>query len=131
MNGTRHQAKYRGCPKVFKDGLTIEAQVAVDAITDVHPNARGGSSHRVQAAHRADCPRRRHPGVGDWLAGTKTNNLLLGLRTRRSGRARGTAEDQLHPGMPATVMIPTVQRTAFEYIAGPLIMSFNHSFRQR
>ncbi|MGY4229812.1 hypothetical protein ACVMIH_007173 [Bradyrhizobium sp. USDA 4503] len=33
--------------------------------------------------------------------------------------------------MPATVMIHTVQRTALEYIAGPLIMSFNHSFRQR
>jgi hypothetical protein len=36
-----------------------------------------------------------------------------------------------YPGMPATVMIPTIQRTAFDYIAGPLVMSFNHSFRQK
>jgi len=38
---------------------------------------------------------------------------------------------RLYPGMPATVMIPTVQRTAFEYIVGPLVMSFNQSFRQK
>ncbi|MGY4286174.1 multidrug efflux pump subunit AcrA (membrane-fusion protein) [Bradyrhizobium sp. LM2.7] len=38
---------------------------------------------------------------------------------------------RLYPGMPATVMIPTVQRTAFEYIVGPLVMSFNHAFRQK
>ncbi|WP_027522692.1 hypothetical protein [Bradyrhizobium sp. Ec3.3] len=30
---------------------------------------------------------------------------------------------RLYPGMPATVMIPTVQRTAFEHIVGPLVMS--------
>jgi hypothetical protein len=36
-----------------------------------------------------------------------------------------------YPGMPATVMIPTIQRTAFDYIVGPLVMSFNHSFRQK
>jgi membrane fusion protein, epimerase transport system len=38
---------------------------------------------------------------------------------------------RLYPGMPATVMIPTVQRTAFDYLVGPLAMSFNHSFRQK
>jgi len=38
---------------------------------------------------------------------------------------------KLYPGMPATVMIPTIQRTAFEYIVGPLVISFNHSFRQK
>jgi len=38
---------------------------------------------------------------------------------------------RLCPGMPATVVIPTVQRTAFDYIVGPLVISFNHSFRQK
>jgi len=38
---------------------------------------------------------------------------------------------KLDPDMPATVMIPTVQCTALDYIVGPLVMSFNHSFRQR
>jgi multidrug efflux pump subunit AcrA (membrane-fusion protein) len=38
---------------------------------------------------------------------------------------------KLYPGMPATVMIPTVERTAFDYVVGPLVMSFNKGFRQR
>ena len=38
---------------------------------------------------------------------------------------------KLYPGMPATAMIPTVERTAFEYIVGPLAMSINNAFRQR
>jgi len=28
-------------------------------------------------------------------------------------------------------MIPTAERTAFDYLVGPLVTSFNHSFRQR
>jgi multidrug efflux pump subunit AcrA (membrane-fusion protein) len=38
---------------------------------------------------------------------------------------------KLYPGMPANVMIPTVSRTAFDYLIGPLAMSFNSAFRQR
>jgi hypothetical protein len=38
---------------------------------------------------------------------------------------------KLYPGMPATVMIRTVERTAFDYIIGPLMMSFNTAFRQK
>jgi len=38
---------------------------------------------------------------------------------------------KLYPGMPATVMIPTIQRTVLDYIVGPLVMSFNHSVRQK
>ena len=47
------------------------------------------------------------------------------------GELAGMPNIRLSPGMPATVMIPTVQRTAFEYIVGPLAMSFNQSFRQK
>jgi len=38
---------------------------------------------------------------------------------------------KLYPGMPAQVMIPTVQRTAFDYLVGPLAQSFNTAFRQK
>ena len=38
---------------------------------------------------------------------------------------------QLYSGMPATVMIPTTQRTAFEYVVGPLMLSLKHGFRQK
>ncbi|HEY6983190.1 MAG TPA: HlyD family type I secretion periplasmic adaptor subunit, partial [Reyranella sp.] len=38
---------------------------------------------------------------------------------------------RLYPGMPATVTIPTESRTAFDYVVGPLTMSFNKAFRQK
>jgi hypothetical protein len=38
---------------------------------------------------------------------------------------------KLYPGMPATVMIPTIKRTALDYVLGPLTMSFNKAFRQK
>jgi hypothetical protein len=38
---------------------------------------------------------------------------------------------QLYPGMPAMVQIPTVHRTAFDYIVGPLTASFSEAFRQK
>jgi membrane fusion protein, epimerase transport system len=37
----------------------------------------------------------------------------------------------LYPGMPATVMIPTIERTALTYLVGPLGMSFQTAFRQK
>jgi membrane fusion protein, epimerase transport system len=38
---------------------------------------------------------------------------------------------RLYPGMPATVMIQPVERTALDYLVGPLAMSFQRAFRQK
>jgi len=37
----------------------------------------------------------------------------------------------LYPGMPATAMIPTIERAALNYLVGPLAMSFQTAFRQK
>ncbi|TIX56553.1 MAG: HlyD family efflux transporter periplasmic adaptor subunit, partial [Mesorhizobium sp.] len=37
----------------------------------------------------------------------------------------------LYPGMPASVMIVTEERTALDYILGPLVTSFHTAFRQK
>jgi hypothetical protein len=37
----------------------------------------------------------------------------------------------LSPGMAVTVMIPTKERTALDYLLGPLVASFDQSFRQK
>lgn len=37
----------------------------------------------------------------------------------------------LYPGMPASVMIVTEERTALDYILGPLVGSFHSAFRQK
>jgi hypothetical protein len=37
----------------------------------------------------------------------------------------------LTPGIAVTVMIPTEERTALDYLLGPVMASFDRSFRQR
>ncbi|MBR0793504.1 HlyD family type I secretion periplasmic adaptor subunit [Bradyrhizobium manausense] len=116
-----------------QDGLTIEAQVAVEDISDVHPNTRA-------EVHLTAYKQRIVPIIhgdvvqvsADRLTDPKTNNPYYTAFVRIDGDELAAMPNiRLYPGMPATVMIPTVQRTAFEYLVGPLIMSFNHAFRQK
>ncbi|MCK1715419.1 MULTISPECIES: HlyD family type I secretion periplasmic adaptor subunit [unclassified Bradyrhizobium] len=113
--------------------LTIEAQVAVEDISDVHPNTRA-------EVHLTAYKQRIVPIIhgdviqvsADRLTDPKTNSPYYTAFVRIDRDELTTMPNiQLYPGMPATVMIPTVQRTAFEYIVGPLVMSFNQSFRQK
>ncbi|UWU74064.1 HlyD family type I secretion periplasmic adaptor subunit [Bradyrhizobium huanghuaihaiense] len=116
-----------------QDGLTIEAQVAVEDISDVHPNTRA-------EVHLTAYKQRIVPIIhgdviqvsADRLTDPKSNNPYYTAFVRiDQDELAAMPNIKLYPGMPATVMIPTVQRTAFEYLVGPLIMSFNHSFRQK
>jgi HlyD family type I secretion membrane fusion protein len=116
-----------------QDSLTIEAQVAVEDISDVHPNMRA-------EVHLTAYKQRIVPIIhgdvilvsADRLTDPKTNNpyYVASVRIDQAELA-DMPNIRLYPGMPATVMIPTIQRTAFDYLVGPLVMSFNHSFRQK
>jgi HlyD family type I secretion membrane fusion protein len=116
-----------------QDSLTIEAQIAVEDISDIRPNMRA-------EVHLTAYKQRIVPIIhgdviqvsADRLTDPKTNNpyYVAFVRIDESELA-AMPNIKLYPGMPATVMIPTVQRTAFDYIIGPLVMSFNHSFRQK
>ncbi|MGY2987441.1 MULTISPECIES: HlyD family type I secretion periplasmic adaptor subunit [Bradyrhizobium] len=116
-----------------EDSLTIEAQVAVEDISDVHPNTRA-------EVHLTAYKQRIVPIIhgdviqvsADRLTDPKTNNPYYTAFVRIDQDELATMPNiRLYPGMPATVMIPTIQRTAFDYIVGPLVMSFNHAFRQK
>jgi HlyD family type I secretion membrane fusion protein len=116
-----------------EDALTIEAQVAVEDISDVHPNTRA-------EVHLTAYKQRIVPIIhgdviqvsADRLTDPKTNSPYYTAFVRIDQNELASMPNiQLYPGMPATVMIPTVQRTAFEYIVGPLAMAFNNSFRQK
>ncbi|MDH2341444.1 HlyD family type I secretion periplasmic adaptor subunit [Bradyrhizobium sp. SSUT77] len=116
-----------------EDLLTIEAQVAVDDISDVRPNTRA-------EVHLTAYKQRIVPIIhgdviqvsADRLTDPKTNNPYYTAFVRIDQEELAAMPNiRLYPGMPATVIIPTVQRTAFEYIVGPLLMSFSHSFRQK
>src|SRR5256886_5758828 len=116
-----------------QDSLTIEAQVAVEDVSDVHPNMRA-------EVHLTAYKQRIVPIIhgdviqvsADRLTDPKTNNPYYVAFVRVDENELAAMPNiKLYPGMPATVMIPTIQRTAFDYIVGPLVMSFNHSFRQK
>jgi HlyD family type I secretion membrane fusion protein len=116
-----------------QDGLTIEAQIAVEDISEIRPDMRA-------EVHLTAYKQRIVPIIhgdvvqisADRLTDPKTNNpyYLAFVRVDENELA-AMPNIKLYPGMPATVMIPTIQRTAFDYIVGPLLMSFNHSFRQK
>ena len=116
-----------------QDSLTIEAQIAVEDISDIRPNMRA-------EVHLTAYKQRIVPIIhgdvihisADRLTDPKTNNPYYVAFVRiDEGQLAALPKVKLYPGMPATVMIPTVQRTALDYIIGPLGMSFNHSFRQK
>lgn len=116
-----------------QDSLTVEAQIAVDDISDVRPNMRAevhltAYKLRIVPIVKGDVV---HVSA-DRLTDPKTNNpyYVAYVRIDESELA-ALPNVKLYPGMPATVIIPTVQRTALDYVVGPLVMSFNHSFRQK
>ena len=116
-----------------QDLLTIEAQIAVEDISDIRPNMRA-------EVHLTAYKQRIVPIIhGDViqvsagrLTDPKTNNPYYVAFVRvDEAELAAMPNIKLYPGMPATVMIPTIQRTALDYIVGPLVMSFNHAFRQK
>jgi epimerase transport system membrane fusion protein len=116
-----------------KDSLVVEAQIGVDDISDVHPNARA-------EVHLTAYKQRIIPIVhgdviqvsADRLTDQRTGNpYYTALVKVDESQLAALPNVQLYPGMPAQVMIPTTERTAFQYIMGPLVMSFNQAFRQK
>jgi HlyD family type I secretion membrane fusion protein len=116
-----------------EDSLTIEAQIAVEDISDVHPDTRA-------EVHLTAYKQRIIPIIhgdviqvsADRLTDPKTNNPYFVAFVRIDENELAALPNvRLYPGMPATVNIPTVQRTALDYIIGPLAASFNHAFRQK
>ena len=68
----------------------------------------------------------------DRLTDNRTGNPhYLGLVRIDEGELAELPNVKLYPGMPATVMIPTINRTALDYLVGPLTQSFNRAFRQK
>jgi HlyD family type I secretion membrane fusion protein len=116
-----------------RESLVVEAQVAVEDISQVHPDMRA-------EVHLTAYKQRTTPIVhgdviqvsADRLTDSKTNNpYYVALVRVDDNELADLPHIRLYPGMPATVMIPTVERTALDYLIGPLVMSFNHAFRQR
>ena len=116
-----------------EDGLTVDVQVAVEDISDVHPDSR---AELHLTAYKQRVVPTIHGTVitisADRLSDPKTNNSYFVASIRPDAAELAELPGvRLYPGMPVSVMIPTESRTAFDYLVGPLTMSFKHAFRQK
>lgn len=115
------------------EGLAVEAQIAVEEIADVHPGMR---AELHLTAYKQRIVPTIHGEVitvsADRLTDPKTNNSYFVASIRPDfAELAALPAVRLYPGMPATAMIPTERRTAFDYLVGPLTTSFTHAFRQK
>jgi membrane fusion protein, epimerase transport system len=116
-----------------QDSLIIEAQINVDDISDVHPDMRADVHLTAYKARITPVVRGRLAQVSaDRLTESRTGNSYFTafVQVDQSELAE-LPNVRLYPGMPATVMFPTIERTALDYMIGPLTQSFNPAFRQK
>ncbi len=113
--------------------LAVEAQVAVEDISEVHPDMP--AEIHLTAYKQRIVPTVRGTVVqvsADRLTDPKTNAPYYTAIIKLDGKdLAALPQVKLYPGMPAMVMIPTGARTAFDYVVGPLVMAFDQSFRQK
>jgi HlyD family type I secretion membrane fusion protein len=115
-----------------QETLVVEAQVSVDDISLIRPDMPAD-------IHLTAYKQRITPVVkgqvfqvsADRLTENRTGVPYYTALVRVSEEELSKVPNvKLYPGMSAMVMIPTVERTAFDYFVGPLLMSFRQSFRQ-
>ena len=116
-----------------EDSLIIEAQIAVEDINEVRPKMRAdihltAYKQRITPVVRGEVIQISADRLTDNRTGNPYYVVLIGVDFKDLALIPNV---KLYPGMPATVMIPTIERTAFDYVLGPLAMSFNKAFRQR
>lgn len=116
-----------------EETLTVEAQVAVEDISELH---RGMPAELHLTAYQQRIVPAVHGEVvqvsADRLTEPKTNHPYYVVSVRPDmAELTNLPGINLYPGMPATVTIPTESRTAFDYVTGPLIASFDWAFRQK
>lgn len=113
------------------DSLTIEVQVPAEDVSDLRPGARA-------EFHPTAFKQRTLPAIHGEIVSISADRLT----DQRSGgtyfvasiRPDAAAQDEqgslrLHPGMPGTVFIPTGERTALDYLVGPLTIGFRKALR--
>lgn len=115
------------------ESMIIEAQVAVDEITEVRP-AMPAEIH-LTAYKQGSPPTVRGEVLqvsADRFTDNRTGQPYFVTQVRVDDKSLAELSDvRLYPGMPALVMIQTVKRTAFDYFISPLTSTFVQSFRQR
>jgi epimerase transport system membrane fusion protein len=113
--------------------LVAEANINVDDIHEIHPGMRAemhftAYKQRVIPIIHGDIADVSADRLTDKRTGTP---YYIALVRADENELAATQEVVLTPGMAVTVMIPTKERTALDYLLGPVMASFDQSFRQQ
>jgi HlyD family type I secretion membrane fusion protein len=113
--------------------LMVEASINVDDIHDVHPGMRAevhftAYKQRVVPIIHGTVTHVSADRLTDQKTGAPYYTALVKVDEKELAEAK---EVKLHPGMAATVMIPTKERTALDYLLGPVVSAFDQAFRQK
>jgi HlyD family type I secretion membrane fusion protein len=113
--------------------LVVEARVRVEDIADIAPGMKG-------EVHFTSYKQRVTPLIHGSVRSVSADRLT-DERTQipyyvaeidvDAAELAANPEIQLYPGMPATVSITTKERTALDYLIGPLTASLERSFREK
>jgi epimerase transport system membrane fusion protein len=116
-----------------QSNLVAEAKVNVDDIHDVHPGMRAemhftAYKQRIIPIIHGDVIDVSADRLTDKRTGTPYYTALVKVDKKE---LEATKEVELYPGMAVTVMIPTKERTALDYLLGPVAASLDQSFREK
>jgi len=113
--------------------LVVEARIGVEDIADIAPGMRA-------EVHFTSYKQRITPVIhgavseisADRLTDARTQiPYYVATLSVDPDELAASPEIQLYPGMPATVMITTKERSALDYLVGPFLASFDRAFRER
>jgi membrane fusion protein, epimerase transport system len=107
-----------------EETLIIEAQIAVEDILEVRPNMPAdvhltAYKQRITPVVRGEVIQVSADRLTDNRTGTPYSVALIRVEEKELGLIPNV---KLYPGMPAVVMTPTIARSAFDYLLGPLTM---------
>jgi epimerase transport system membrane fusion protein len=117
----------------FLNGLVTEANINVDDIHDVRAGMRAelhftAYKQRLIPIIHGEVIDVSADRLTDKRTGTPYYTALIKFDEQELAASK---EVKLFPGMAVTVMIPTTERTALDYLIGPIAASFDQSFRQK
>jgi epimerase transport system membrane fusion protein len=117
----------------IKNDLVVQANVSVDDVNDVHLGMRAevhltAYKQRIIPIIHGDVVDLSADRLTDKRTGTPYFTALVRLDQTELAASKGV---ELYPGMSAMVIIPTDKRTALDYLIGPVVASFDRSFRQK
>lgn len=119
-----------------RNELTVEASIGVDDVHEVRPGMRAevqflAFKQRVAPKIDGEVTHVSADRLTDAKTGVPYYTALIRVDEASLAEAKNKAELDLQPGMSASVMIPTRERTALDYLLGPVIGSFDHAFREK